>query len=282
MSIPFLFIHLTYMDSMPALKNQILLTLRWAFRDRLLHAVLGVALFCMLLVPVFSSFSMRQVQELGITLSLSAISGILLILATLLGASSIWRDIERRYTASVLSLPVSRTAYVLGKFIGIALFLIISSVMLGLLSILVIVFASMQYPSGTPIHWITIGLCIMSDCLKYILLAAVALLFSCLSTSFFLPFFGTIAIYFAGSSSQEVYEYISGELGKNISYPVKMMIKGVYYLLPNLSAFDLKVQAIYGLSLSIPGLLFTLIYFLIYTSILLYASVWLFARRELQ
>jgi ABC-type transport system involved in multi-copper enzyme maturation permease subunit len=278
-SIPFLF---TIGNYMTVLQSQVVLTLRWALRDRLLHAVLGVALFCLLLVPVFSSFSMRQVQELAITLSLSSISGILLVLATLLGASSIWRDIEKRYATSVLSLPVSRAAYVLGKFFGIAIFLIVSAVLLGLLSAVAIVFASMQYPSATPVHWTTLGLCVAADCLKYILLAAVALLFSCVSTSFFLPFFGTIAIYFAGSSSQQVYEYISGELGKTISEPVKILVKGVYYLLPNLSAFNLKVQAIYGLPLSISGLLYTVGYFLLYTSILLYVSVWFFARRELQ
>jgi Cu-processing system permease protein len=277
--IPFLF---KFGYHMTAIRNQILLTLRWAFRDRLLHAVLGVALFCMFLVPVFSSFSMRQVQELAITLSLSAISGILLILATVLGASSIWRDIERRYATSVLSLPVSRAAYVIGKFFGIAIFLIVSAVLLGLLSAVVIVIASMQYPSTTPVHWTTLGLCIAADCMKYILLAAVALLFSCVSTSFFLPFFGTIAFYFAGSSSQEVFEYISGELGRTISGPVKFLVKGLYYLLPNLSAFNLKIQAIYGLSLSMSGLLYTLLYFLLYTSILLFVSVWFFTRRELQ
>jgi ABC-type transport system involved in multi-copper enzyme maturation permease subunit len=267
---------------MSAIRGQVLLTLKWAFRDRLFHAVLGVALLSMLLVPVFSSFSMRQVQELGITLSLSAISGVLFVLATLLGASSIWRDIERRYTSSVLSLPVSRASYVLGKFFGTALFLVFSGALLGLLSAGVIVLASLQYPSQFPVHWTTVAVCIGSDCLKYILLASVAILFSCLSTSFFLPFFGTIAIYFAGSSSQEVFEYVSGDMGKDLSYMARIAIKTVYYLLPNLSAFDLKVQAIYGLPLLLPGLLYTMGYFLVYTSILLYVSVWFFSTRELQ
>ncbi|MGA2152083.1 MAG: ABC transporter permease, partial [Geobacteraceae bacterium] len=77
-------------------------------RDRLLQAVLGVAAVMLLLVPSLSTFSMRQVQELAITLSLSSISLVLLVLALLLGSSAVWRDIERRYTASILALPVSR------------------------------------------------------------------------------------------------------------------------------------------------------------------------------
>lgn len=258
-----------------------LLTLKWALRDRLLHAILAVALLLFFLVPAFSLFSMRQVQELSITLSLSAISFVLFLLTTLMGSSSIWRDVERRYTASVLGLPISRTSYLLGKFSGIALFIGVCSILLSIASCVVIAISSAQYPSDIPIHWQNIVLAMAADTLKYILLASVAILFSTLSTSFFLPFFGTISIYLAGNASQEVYEYISGDFGKKLSTPVLAFIKGTYYVIPNFSAFNLKVQAIYGLPLSLPGMSYIVLYFLIYTSILLYISVWIFSRREL-
>ena len=79
----------------------------------------GIALAMILLVPAFSSFSMRQVQELSITLSLSSVSLILLVITLLLGASSIWRDIEKRYTTSILTLQISRAAFLLSKFFSI-------------------------------------------------------------------------------------------------------------------------------------------------------------------
>ena len=106
-----------------------------------------------LLVPSLSSFSMRQVQELAITLSLSATSLILLVVTLLLGTSSVWRDVERRYTTSIMTLPLSRGAFLLSKFISIALFLIICVIVLGLGSALVILLASASYPSEIPIHW---------------------------------------------------------------------------------------------------------------------------------
>lgn len=266
---------------MAAITNHLIVTFKWALRDRLLHGVIGSAFLLLLLVPVFSVFSMRQVQELSITLSLSAISAIMLILTLLLSASSIWRDIERRYTSSVLTLPGSRASYVIGKFLGISVFLLVCSCLLGVASYLVITISAYRYPSDIPIHWHIIVLSIMADSLKCILLAAVGLMFSTFSTSFFLPFFGSLSLYFAGSASQEVFEYITGEFGKTISLPVKLLIKGVYYIVPNLSAFNLKVQAIYGLPVSVTGIVYTASYFLIYTCILLYASIWVFTRREL-
>ena len=79
------------------------ITLKGIFRDRVFHGILMAALI-LPLVPSISQLSMRQVTELSITLSLSLISFILLLLAVFLGGTSLWKDMERRYTFSVLSL----------------------------------------------------------------------------------------------------------------------------------------------------------------------------------
>jgi ABC-type transport system involved in multi-copper enzyme maturation permease subunit len=255
--------------------------LRMTLRDRILHAIFGVAVVMLLLVPSLSSFSMRQVQELAITLSLSSISLCLLIIALLLGSSSVWRDIERRYTASILTLPISRGNYLLAKFASISISLLVCGIILGMAATVVISFAAASYPSDLPIAWGTLLTAIVFDVLKYIVLTAVAILLSAVSTSMFLPFFGTFAIYLAGSASQEVYEYVSAEFGHEI-HPLSVgIIKGVYYLLPNFSAFNFKVHAVYALPISAPELYFPFIYSLIYTCILLGLAIWAFNRREL-
>lgn len=266
---------------MQSLKNLLYVTLKWALRDRIFHAVLGVELLLFLLVPTFSLFSMRQIQELSITLSLSLISFTLLILATLLGASTVWRDIERRYAASVLTLPAPRSAFILGKFAGTALILLLTALSLALVSALAIKISSLQYPSELAISWLTIFAAIFTDTLKYILLAALATLFSAISTSFFLPIFGTISVYLAGSASQEVFEYISGDYGQTINPFFKTLVRGLYYIIPNFSSFDLKVNAIYGLPLSFYGLALTVAYFLVYTAIVLGLATIIFKKREL-
>lgn len=263
------------------LGNLFLLNLKWIVRDKILQAVLAVALLLIVLVPAISSFSMRQMQELSITLSLSLISLVLLVLATLLGGTALWRDIEKRYTASVLSLPPSRAVYILGKFLAIILFLAGCAVFLGLVSAVVIIFSSTQYADAAPIQWGRIELAVFFDLCKYILLTAVALLISSFSTSFFLPFFGTISIYLAGSASQDVFEYVSGEYGAKLTASSLAAIKGAYYLLPNFGAFDFKLEAIYPLVLDTSGLVYTFGYFCIYTILCLSLTIWLFSRREL-
>jgi ABC-type transport system involved in multi-copper enzyme maturation permease subunit len=256
-------------------------TLRAILRDRVLQMLFGASLLILFLVPAFSLFSMRQVQELSITLSLSLLSFILLVSAILLGASSIWRDIEAHYTAAVLGLPISRGAYVLGKFLGIAAFLVLSSLFLGIVSGAVIFFSALQYPAQQAVSWSTLGVAVLFNCCQYVLLSAIALMLSAVSTSFFLPIFGTIAIFLAGSASQEVMEYLSNDKVVQVAATSKAVIKTLYYLLPNFTAFDLKVYAIYSLPLPQQSVLFTFLYFLIYTAIILCLATWSFSRREL-
>ena len=262
--------------------NVVVMGLRGIFRDRVFQGIMAAAAL-FLLIPVVSSLSMRQVTELSITLSLGLVSFILLLLAVFLGGTSLWRDIERRYSHSVLGLPLSRSSYLLGRFAANALFLCLCSLLLAAVTFLVVCWVSALYPPARPVHWGTIALAIGFDAMKYSLLVALAFLFSTVSTSFFLPIFGTITIYLAGSSSQDVYDYIhSPALSKTIPKFVIDAATGLYYLLPNFSSFDFQLHAIYGLDLQTKGVLLTVGYFVLYSALVLTLACALFARREMK
>lgn len=255
--------------------------LRQFVRDRVLHAVFAVALCMLLLVPALSSFSMRQVQELSITLSLSVISLMLLLLSVFLGASTLWRDMERRYTAAFLPLPVSRAVYLCSKFAGIAVFLGGCTIVLVVAAAVVIPLSSAQYPSDLPIAWGNILLAVLGDFARSLLLVSLGMCLATVSTSFFLPFFVTLAVFMAGSASQGVFEYVSGFYGEKLSTFSLLAIKTVYFLLPNFSALDFKVYAVYSLPVLPEAVWLPLTYAAGYTALLLGVAVWSFNRREL-
>ncbi|HJV37184.1 ABC transporter permease [Geomonas sp.] len=257
------------------------ITIKGIFRDRVFHGILMAALL-LPLVPSVSQLSMRQVTELSITLSLSLISFILLLLAVFLGGTSLWKDMERRYTFSVLSLPITRSTYLLGRFLGVALFLLITAVVLGGVACVVVLVVSGNYPPDRPVVWDNIYLCVLFDALKYILLLAVAVLFSTVSTSFFLPIFGTISAFLVGSASQQVYDYVHSPAGQLVSPAVRSAATALYYVLPNFSAFDLKVNAIYGVPLTAAGLALTVGYLVIYAAVLLAIASAIFQKREMK
>lgn len=255
-------------------------TLKGIFRDRVFQGILTAALV-FLAIPAVSTLSMRQVTELSLTLCLSLISFILLLLAVFLGGVAVWRDMERRYTHSVLTLPLSRSRYLLGRFAGIALFLAGTAVLLGLLGAAVVFGVSTWYPPDRAISWVAFVAAIGFDVFKCILLVAFAVLFSTVSTSFFLPIFGTIVVYLVGGASQQAYDYVLSPAGRHLSPVVRKVATALYYILPNFSAFDLKVNAIYALPLHAGGLALTAGYGVVYATFVLLSAAAIFVRREL-
>lgn len=262
--------------------NIVKITLKGIFRDRVFQGImaLGVMIF---FIPTVASLSMRQVTELSITLSLSLISFIMLLLSVFLGVTSIWKDIDRRYTFSVLSLPINRISYIFGRFCGVAIFLLLTALLLGCVTLVAVKSATFIYPPSRPVVWVTLMLSVFYDALKYLLLVAVAMLLSSVSTSFFLPIFGTISTFLVGSVTQQVYDYLHTASAQKVVAPfVKSIALALYYLLPNFDSFDLKLNAIYSIPLNTNGLFLTLLYFIAYTGILLAGCTILFSKREMK
>lgn len=256
-------------------------TFKGILRDRVFRGIMMAGILFPL-IPSVSSLSMRQVTELSISLSLSLLSFTLLLLSIFLGGTSLWKDIERRYTFSVLSLPVTRVSYILGKFTGIAAFIILTTFILGLIAVAVIWSASGIYTSFRPIVWTNVIAAFIFCSLKYILVIAVSFLVSTVSTSFFLPIFGTISCFIVGSATQEVYDYLHSSTTIAVAPFVKNIANVLYYILPNFSAFDFEVNAVYGIRPSTSGMIWTCVYFMVYTAILLTLSTVIFSRREMK
>nr|WP_320050590.1 ABC transporter permease subunit [uncultured Desulfuromonas sp.] len=253
--------------------------LRSLFRDRVFYAVFLTAFFLVALVPMLSSFSMRQVQELSLTLALSGHSLFVVIMGILLGSSVVWRDIETRSIHSVLSLPLTRQKYVLSKFVVLAVFLFVTSCVLSGAVALVVSIAASGYPSEIPVQWGTVLVALVADMLKGVLIAIWALFFSTVATSFYLPFFVSMALFLCGSASQQVYDYI---LSPSVQLPgfTTSAVKVLYYIVPNFALFDFKVQASYGLPLDMKQFAFAVGYFVLYGGFVLFLSARIFEKRE--
>lgn len=256
-------------------------TFRGILRDRVFHGIMLIAAL-FLFVPAVSNISMRQIAELSVSLSLSLVSFVLLLLSVFLGGTTLWRDVERRYTFSVLGLPTSRSSYLLGRYLGVAGALLAATVVLSAGALAAIKFGTAAYPPERPLLWLNILLALGFDALKYLLLVGLAFLFSTVSTSFFLPVFGAVSFFWIGSVSQQVYDYINSPLASDMPKSAKSIVLGLYYLIPNFTPFDLKSYAVYSLDLPWRGVFYTAGYFVIYLSLLLFAAVMVFRRREFQ
>ncbi|MDQ7031444.1 MAG: hypothetical protein Q9M37_01825 [Desulfonauticus sp.] len=223
---------------------------------------------------------MRQLQEIAITLSLSLNSFILLLLSLFGAISTIWKDIEKRHAYTILSYPIARWNYLLGRYLGFVFILLIITLLDFTLSVVCIKICSSIYKSELPILWGNIFAAFIFCFLKYSLLLGIGFLFACVSTSFFTPIFSTITIFIAGNSIQGIVDYITKQKAE-VSIFIKTVVKILYYVVPNFSAFDLTAYASYSLPLDIKSIMFSIAYFILYLGIIITLSIIVFSTRDL-
>lgn len=258
------------------------ITFKGGLRDKVFITLIVISLLCFLiLVPTVSSLSMRQVREVAVSLSLSIVSFISFVLTVFLGTNLVYMDIERKFTYSVISLPVSREEYIIGKFLGLSSIVGVAIVILSLFSSFGISIAAQIYPSSLPMLWENFLVAVFFEFIILIIVAAICILFSSFSTNLFVTLFATLGFYLVGNATQTVMDYVKSSYGKSLPQVSIYLSRIAYYIFPNLSVLDFKFYAIYSLPVP-PGYMFTVLsYALLYTFIVLGSSLLIFRRREL-
>ena len=251
-------------------------------RDRTIFGIFILGMLLLLTIPVFSYFSMRQTTEVAAGYSLSVISLIGLLLTVFMSGNLISRDIDRKGIHTVVTLPVSRTQYMVGKFLGLALLLLLSLLILYLLAAIAIFFTSLQYPPSRPLHWQIYLLVVILEYVMLLVVSAVSVLFNSFATSTFLPMALTLAVYCIGQSTVLVKDYLEkAPEAKEISPIVAFIAKASYYLFPNLSAFDIRNAFAYSLPVQLPYLILVLLYGFFYLGVCMFMATYFFGRRDL-
>ena len=88
--------------------------------------VLGAALGLIALSPSFTMFSLSENTKLVKEMSLATVQLAGLLIAALSASASVSREIESRTATTVLSKPVGRIEFVLGKYVGLVLALAVA------------------------------------------------------------------------------------------------------------------------------------------------------------
>lgn len=261
-----------------------LLTFKEGLRHRILYGVLVFASLVMLFTILASGLFMRDVQKIILDISLSAVSLAGLLIPFFLTISLLSRDIEQRTAFTILAKPISRSHYILGKYLGVSLLTCLVIAVLSCFTLLTIQISQVIYP----VH-------LFSD-LKYsgivvacfMILAGILVLNSCvffwcsITTSSFLATLLAIATYLIGQTSEDLVRFMSLEnSGVAVSPLTEKTVQAALYTFPNLAAFDFKHQAGYGLIISSQEIAFALIYALAYISAMLILSMLIFSKRDL-
>ncbi len=109
------------------------ITFKEGIRNR---AFYGISIFAVLLLGVnffISSMIPRDIGKVAVDIALSTVSFTGLLLVLFVGINLIAKDLDKRTIYMVLSRPISRSQYIVGKFIGMALLILAAVLFLSLL-----------------------------------------------------------------------------------------------------------------------------------------------------
>lgn len=233
---------------------------------------LGLVLFAFLLMAaslVLKDISVRQDLKILQDIGLAATEFFGTLVALFLGADLIGRDIERRTLHLLIVKPLTRTEFIVGRYLGLCLTLLTSVVLMAVGIALALLTARGSFSSGLVVA-------IFSIFLQLCLTGAIATFLST-AASRPLALLGATIICVLGRMT---------DILKNASLILEgfpdWLGKGLYATLPNLLSFDLKTRAIYGDP--IPGslLLYLVVYALAYITALLSLGALALDRRDLK
>jgi ABC-type transport system involved in multi-copper enzyme maturation permease subunit len=257
--------------------------LRSGFRSRAIVLILTLGTLLVGLAFLASSFSPRQPQTVALDVGLSGIRFSLVLLAVFWVQELVGREVERRTVLYALSYPVSRAAYVLGRFVGIVYLLATATALLGALLWLAVKFSGEHYAQtfGVSLGW-AYAASLFGLWVDAVVVAAFALLIATLSTVQMLPVALGIMFAVAGKSLGAVLDYIARGADGD---PVLMnrfgpLIQAIQWILPDLSRLDWRVWSMYGVPLPEGAALYSLLMATAYAAILLALAVMSFSRRE--
>jgi ABC-type transport system involved in multi-copper enzyme maturation permease subunit len=244
---------------------------REAVRDRVLY---NLVLFVLLLTAgaiFLGELSGGQEAKIIVDLGLSSILLFGVFIAIFVGVGLVHKEIERRTIYAILSKPIGRGEFLLGKYLGLCLTLLVNVFVMGAGVSLALLYVRRGWDPLLVSIWPAIALIYM----ELAILTAVALLFSSFSSpalSALLTFF----VFIAGHFSADLKTF-AASLGGSAA---RWFFTALYYLLPNFSNYSLITPAAHGYYPTASALLVALLYAVCYTSVVLAGGALIFNRRN--
>lgn len=212
-----------------------------------------------------------------ICVSSIAIFGVLITI--FISASVVPTEMDNKVIYTVLSKPVRRWQYLLGKFMGVQLIVLINLVLMSALFFIALYLKQQVWP--TLLLWST-----LLTYFQFLIVSSFTFAIACTSTSPVLPTIFGLFFYIVGNLTEYLDDVANraGESGEAVEKMIGMVARGLFEILPNLRNFDLKSQILYLQSndppsdILIPNLI---AYGLIYAFAGCLLAYWLFRRREL-
>jgi ABC-type transport system involved in multi-copper enzyme maturation permease subunit len=244
-------------------------TFRESIRNRTVLGIVLLALAFILSALLLAELSLDQRTRVIKDWGLFCVSIFGVMLAILMGVSLVHKEVRRKTLYVILSRPIHRYQYVLGKYFGLASTLLVEVGALSAALIILLAFERIT-PDALMLKALFLSL------IEILLLAALAVFFASFTSPYLSGLF-TLGLFVVGRSLPAL-----NTLADRTSPAVfRAFLKGLVYILPDLADFNLSTRAVHGLEIPVSDVLNMTLYGIGYLSLLLFAASWVFSKRDL-
>lgn len=254
---------------------------RESVRDRVLYNLVFFALLLIGASVIIGQLTAGQDVKIIKDLGLAAISLFGVFIAIFIGIGLVSKEVERRSVYALLAKPVRREQLVLGKYAGLVLTLLVNVAVMTVVWYIVLAYLSWMSPESLKLAWAAPAtdprmlIAVALIFVELMLVTAIALFFSTFSSPI-LSAAMAFGLYAVGQLSPDF-----KNLGPILeSRAVGLIAQTLYYVLPNLAAFDVKAEVVHARPLAMSYVVTTALYGLGYVAALLIGAMAIFSRRD--
>jgi ABC-type transport system involved in multi-copper enzyme maturation permease subunit len=254
---------------------------RESIRDRVPYSMVVFAVLLMAASYLISQMTAGQDVKIIKDLGLAAVSIFGLLIAVFIGIGLVSKEVDRKSIYALLTKPVTRSQFVLGKFAGLMLTLLVNLAAMTVAFYAVLAYMNataaegvrMMWPAPATDPWLLVAILLIYA--ELMVITAVALFFSTFSSPLLATLL-TLGLWVAGHFNSDLRNFENVVDVQAITWIAKVL----YYTLPNLAPFDVKAEVVHGFPVAWRHVVLTLLYGAVYASIMLTAGIAIFRRRD--
>jgi ABC-type transport system involved in multi-copper enzyme maturation permease subunit len=243
-------------------------TVREAIRSRVLYTLLFFAIALIGTGVLVSTLSYVESDRILQDVGFAAIRTFGVAIAIFVGIGLVHKEVDRRTLFTILSKPIARGEFLLGKYLGLLATLALQ------IAVMAACFAVVSWLAGAPLG-AAHAAALLGIGAEVAVVVAVALLFSSFTTPMLASLF-TAGLWLIGHLSRDL-----RALGaQSQSGGVTQVTEALYRALPDLEAFDFSLHAVHHLPLTASDIWLPMLYAFGYVVLALLAATWIFERRD--
>ena len=245
-------------------------TFREAIRDRILYLFIGFAVIMVISTKLFGMLTVGDESKIVKDIGLAAMQFFSMLIAVMMSMLLISREVDNRTVFNILSKPVRRWQFILGKYLGL-----VAIVAVNLLLITVILVAMVLIYTGQFDPMLVFAA--FMTMVEMSVVAAFATFFAVLTR----PILGslmTLAMFIVGHTSADLWmltRHLPGTF-------TRAVITVVYYLVPNLERFNFKTEVVHDLPIQPAAVGWAVVYASAFVAVLLFLAALRFRTKDLK